>query len=259
MRRGSQPDCLMPVKPPLTGMRQSGGGWAAGRLGVWGFFLRGLTLTWPTASVPEGKVPSMPPIPAGYAIGSLRWTCVGDPEPHVSTIGLDVVSASTPTPAQVADLLSTAWISAHPAGALSALYVFIGSTVTFGPQPGEGPSAEDVRNVPGTASNSTAPPPTSNVSLLVKKSTALGGRRNRGRMYLPAGYLKETDIDQNGWMIESTRGVYQARMDAFLSNLTTPAPTLNPVILHSDALVEPTPITSFTVQRQVATQRRRMR
>jgi hypothetical protein len=177
----------------------------------------------------------------------------------VCTLGLDVLGASAPNPAQVANLVSTAWLNSFPAAGLSSLYTFIGTAVTFGPQPGDGPSAEDPTVSAGTASTSTNPPPTSNVALLVKKLTALGGRRNRGRMYLPAGYVSETNIDQNGFMSEATRVGYQTKIDAFLSALVTPAPSLVPVVLHSDVALEPTVISSFAFQRQVATQRRRMR
>ncbi len=203
----------------------------------------------------------MPPIPAGYAVAALKWRCLGDPDDMISTIGLDVVSASTPTPSEVANLVSTAWLSAWPASILSNLYTFLGTDVTFGPQPGEGPSGQDVRAVVGTI---TTPPPASNTALLIKKLTALGGRRNRGRMYLPAGNTEEQAIDHNGMIQTAAVPVYQTRMDSFYSALVASAPTLQPVILHGPTVAgvapaEPTVMTGFSAQPQVATHRRRMR
>ncbi len=211
----------------------------------------------------------MPPIPDGYAVASLKWLAAGDQQPMICTLGLDVVSASSPTPSEVANLVSTAWLSAWAITTLSSLYTFIGTEVTFGPQPGEGPSAEDVRASVGTLA---ASPLTSNTALLVKKLTALGGRRNRGRMYLPGGYVGEVDVDQNGFITVANTAILQARMANFYSNLVVPAPTLQPVILHQGERLNPgvrpaafgpapppTPMTSFSVQRQVGTQRRRMR
>jgi hypothetical protein len=211
----------------------------------------------------------MPPIPAGYAVASLQWTCQGDTEKMVCTLGLDVLSASSPTPTEVAALVSTAWLQAWTPAMLSSLYTFVGTSVTFGPQPGEGPSAEDVEASVGTLG---VAPLTSNTALLVKKLTALGGRRNRGRMYLPGGYLGEVDVDQNGFVTAANTAILQARMVSFYNALVTPAPTLQPVILHQGERLNPgvrpaqfgpapppTPMTSFSVQRQVATQRRRMR
>jgi hypothetical protein len=84
-------------------------------------------------------------------------------------------------------------------------------------------------------------------------------------MYLPGGYLGEGTVDQNGFLTTADRAIFQAKMDAFFSALVASAPTLVPHIIHTGVsggpvgAPPPTAMTSFAVQLQVATQRRRMR
>ena len=106
-------------------------------------------------------------------------------------------------------------------------------------------------------------PYASNACVLIKRVTALGGRANRGRMYVPgvreAGVadganLVGTDLTNWGTVtIDYALGWFEATRDP--DHLFTA-----PVILH-DELVGglPTPIVEFQLQSLLATQRRRLR
>lgn len=93
-----------------------------------------------------------------------------------------------------------------------------------------------------------------NTALLVQKRTALGGRANRGRFYLPG--VPEAQVDGDGLIPSTYRASVETAVDGFLADIV--AEGMNMVILHN---VSPTPtiVTSLTVDEYAATQRRRMR
>ena len=105
----------------------------------------------------------------------------------------------------------------------------------------------------GTASSEAMPP---NGAVLIKKNTALGGRINRGRMYLPPFSLGEDSVDSAGILSDAVRGTIQGEWDNVWDEII--ASDLVPVLLHSGA-DDPTPISSFSVESTIATQRRRLR
>lgn len=108
----------------------------------------------------------------------------------------------------------------------------------------------------------SAPPP--NVALLVIKRTTRGGKRGKGRIYIPWCF-SNAFIGDNG-IIQSTEVVVmQTAMSAFITALTSN--TVPMYILHkpSDPSVEhpttagaPNLVTNLQVQSLVATQRRRL-
>jgi len=113
----------------------------------------------------------------------------------------------------------------------------------------------------------TCPPP--NWAMLVQKKTGFGGRKNRGRMYMP-WMVTEGDIGENGHFGGATLTARQAVADAWLADLNTSAPDAfmclanreydlpwdNPMrkLVHIEAGFG---ITALTVQGFGATQRRR--
>lgn len=98
---------------------------------------------------------------------------------------------------------------------------------------------------------------TVNTAILVRKNTASGGRKQRGRMFVPPFNTNEGDVTAAGFL----DGTYLASQNDgwadFLTSLA--ADDVFPWLLHTDPADAPTPITSLLVQPQVATQRRRMR
>lgn len=93
-----------------------------------------------------------------------------------------------------------------------------------------------------------------NVAVLVKKTTGVAGRKNRGRFYLPG--VIESQLDDLGKLTTTARNNWQADSLAWFNSMTTH--DLNPVINHSDLSV-PTTVDAYDVQELVATQRRRLR
>jgi hypothetical protein len=91
-------------------------------------------------------------------------------------------------------------------------------------------------------------------SLLVVKSSDLGGRKGRGRMFIPA--MSETDVGIGGQMDNG----YLASALAILGDFkdAMDLADLPLVLLHNDATA-PTLVTSLTPSSTAANQRRRQR
>lgn len=116
--------------------------------------------------------------------------------------------------------------------------------------------------VPGVgapATSATSP----QVALLVRKHTALAGRRNIGRMYLPG--LGESAVDNVGSINSTQLQQAETAMAAFFAEIVQ----YNPEIVHSKQFDDeeepvpptppaPTPITRLSVDNFCATQRRRL-
>lgn len=112
-----------------------------------------------------------------------------------------------------------------------------------------------VQSTQGTRSTSGPP---SNVALFVRKTSGFLGRRYKGRMYLPAQFLKNDDVSPTGAIEPSSAlPTLQTRMTATYDAMV--AAQLPPVILHTTGSPTPTPVTGFSVQPVIATQRRRLR
>lgn len=144
-------------------------------------------------------------------------------------------------------------------------------SVKFGPDE-TGESGEFVENILGTAAVQTVPP---NVALLVRKLSGLGGRRGRGRMYVPG--LGESSVDTGGTIVGGTVSGWQTIFDAIFNGLEsqdTPMVLLHDPpghwILNSNGQPRfvadvgedapaPTTVTSLVVESRVASQRRRNR
>lgn len=106
--------------------------------------------------------------------------------------------------------------------------------------------------VTGTRSVSS---PSPNVAVLVRKLTALGGRMNRGRFFIP-WYADESALDEGGRLSTLERQATQDALTVFLAALTTTE--LPMVVLHATSLSTPPIVTALSVDGLVATQRRRL-
>lgn len=95
------------------------------------------------------------------------------------------------------------------------------------------------------------------VAILIQKRTALGGRRNRGRMYIAGA--SEGDIGTNGSLSGTLQTAVTGACDG-LMNLPVAVPAANisqPVLLHDEPPTTPTVITDLAMTLYSATQRRR--
>lgn len=191
-------------------------------------------------------------IPPGFAQALLKFSLSGDPEEMVVTFGVDTTGVVTPD-MNGAIVVSEAFLEHFPASVFSSAYVFKGTKLLVGQDGGPPAIYDEPRSVQGTAVLAILP---SNCAILVKKTTGLGGRRGRGRMYWPPMFLNESAVDGNGIIDESNRAGINTRMEAFRTELG--------MVLFHDSLgagIEPPPTTvgSLVVDQRIATQRRRMR
>lgn len=183
-------------------------------------------------------------IPPGYMQVSYRWQALGDANPYISTIGVDHDGA----PQTVLNTIVTSYIGLWPAGDTFTQFTFLGCIAQVGQDGGPPVTIEANAAVVGTFSGAPLP---SNCAILIRKSTALGGRRGRGRMYWPSVIFSEANADHNGMLAAGVISAYNTKLNTHRS-------VANFVLLHHDATI-PTPITALTCQPQLATQRRRMR
>jgi hypothetical protein len=110
--------------------------------------------------------------------------------------------------------------------------------------------------VNGGASITNALPP--NCAVLIHKSTARGGRRGRGRMYLPWTVL-EANVDEVGVLTSTVITSHNAAVSSWQAALSSGGNPL--VLLHAPgktATPAPDPVTSMSCDRLIATQRRRL-
>lgn len=138
-------------------------------------------------------------------------------------------------------------------GAMLAGWTFVGVEVTrtFAGNPDRANFGPPIIGTGGAAGQ------TLNSALLVNKNTGLGGRKNRGRAFVPPFNLPEGSVDQAGFIAPVDRGNQQAGYLSYVNAME--AAGLFLWLFHSDPADAPSAIVSLLVQPQVATQRRRMR
>jgi hypothetical protein len=186
----------------------------------------------------------MPPIPSPFAQANVFYDLEG--------MGLD--------DAQVVFGLAAADYSATTAEAVFDMY-----TDNFGPVLANShlitrlelrDSGNIVTTSTGAAVTGTggSPSVSPQVAYLIEKRTALGGRRNRGRMYLPGP--TEGTVDGRGNVTSARVNDLQVAIDGFLADLGAADMTMR--ILHADGGT-PTQVTAGVAKALVATQRRRLK
>lgn len=111
-----------------------------------------------------------------------------------------------------------------------------------------------------TNTGSSLPP---NVAVLVHKRTARGGRRGRGRMYLP--WAAATTTPESGATLSADIARVSSAFTIWRTHLAANAGPLvllhrpsAPGVEHPTAAGAPDPVTAHTVDTIVATQRRRL-
>lgn len=104
-----------------------------------------------------------------------------------------------------------------------------------------------------------APPP--QVAILAHKQTTRGGRRGRGRTYLPAFNVQESEITAGGVYTSTALLRMELAWVGFQTGLSDAG--MNPVLFHTIPLdgshIDPDPIVEWGIEPMVATQRRRLR
>ena len=97
-----------------------------------------------------------------------------------------------------------------------------------------------------------------NLAILAHKRTARGGRRGRGRWYIP-WYAASTEVAEDVTVTESVRAAKETALNVLRGAMATGA---NPmVVLHNPGISSPGPpnlVTAIAVSNLVGTQRRRL-
>lgn len=204
-------------------------------------------------------------IPPGFSNTRLIWSAPGVQDQMGISLGCQ--NGLGQTALSTATKFYDAWAAIfHYAGeAFNAGWTFEGTSTSMNVG-GELEVGEKLVPISGTLTNAGA---TVNLAVLIRKTTALGGRKQRGRSYLPPFSLLEANIEVNGDLNPAYQLGLQTSMDEFQAALELESYLLH--LLHSntrdpltgveipDTAAPPTPIVAFAVQARAATQRRRMR
>ncbi len=191
-------------------------------------------------------------IPDGFAQANIRFTGANLPSGAEVTLGLDK-RTFLGSPVAAATAVLNAFQKPIMRARIVTQTTISSCLVKFGPQ-ATGASGEFSNPLTGTAANEPASP---NVTWLIRKNTAAGGRTGRGRMYLPG--ISEPALSGAGVIIPAEITAMNDAMAALLLELQNAE--LDPVVLHAplSPVTTPIAITSLTVDSTVATQRRRLR
>lgn len=201
-------------------------------------------------------------VPVGEVQIVLRWLSSGDPEEMISTIGASGVPEGDTLQEMAVALQALTQTNLSPANLMYTGWTFQGVTLYRAQDGGGAEVAESNSPVVGSAGGQTL---TSNTALLVKKQTALSGRRNRGRMYLPPFSLGEGAVSNNGTIDSQAHNEVSNQITAWFNAVQTYLGTEDLVLFHSlggssgTEVLPSTPISSLQLDTKVATQRRRMR
>lgn len=182
----------------------------------------------------------------------MQFNVSGDAENMYTALGVKLAAGVTPTQAVTDSLIAAMRLPMLP---------FVSSDYVFGP--GHmiwGQDGGDIR-IDGSASlvNGTAGagPLAPNSGVLIRKLTALGGRRQRGRMYIPG--TPEGSVSAAGFLTGAYLTTVTTGADPIRTGLRNTAEVEEVVLLHNVAPFTPTTITSLEGQTKIATQRRRLR
>lgn len=197
-------------------------------------------------------------IPADMGVAKIRFRGSGDSQEMITTIGFARNLGATA--GECAFDIAEAWTLAFSPAELANAYAFAGVEVAIGPQ-GAAEVGYNNRNTIGTANMPALP---SNCALLITKITAQAGKAGKGRMYVPAGYLNESEVDANGFLSGGALDQLQSSAHDFFTAAgggTQPS-ILSWMLFHSTEAAGnslPDQITDLSVEPQIATQRQRMR
>lgn len=186
-------------------------------------------------------------IPAGW--GQVTFEFTGDAVPTGAACVLGFQNAAEDSPTEIAQDMEAAF-RVNVLDDLSSSISLTLVRVKLGPDD-TGPSGEASGTGSGGVGGQAAPP---NVAFLVHKATATGGRRGRGRMYLPG--VGDALVGSAGELIGETASTLESSLFTFAGALTLAGLPL--AVLH-DGAFPPSLITGLTVDGRVATQRRRLR
>lgn len=192
-------------------------------------------------------------IPPGFAHATVPLQHSLLARTAVTTFGIDLAGFAG-TDAAAADAVMTCWVN--------FVAPVIDSNVTAGPvvltvgQDGsENIVVSGTTSQVGGDSQSSVPP---SVAVIINKITARGGRRGRGRMFVPWA-VNTADVSEAGLIASGAQGALTAAFDLFRQCLSTS--DVDMVLLHSDGISDPgapNAITNLVTEALIGSQRRRL-
>lgn len=192
-------------------------------------------------------------IPPGFAEVGIEMRNSADPDPWYCTFGVDR-SASVTGPIGDAQLIYGYWMDTF-GGNLHTSTTISGVRMRVGQDGGDPLIVFFAGSETGDSTASMLP---QNCALLVTKTTNLGGRKGKGRFYVP-NILVEGSVSQTGFIDSSAFTAMQTISTQFFEALESF--TLPMVLLHNEYTPQPEPtlVTSLVPSDLIATQRRRLR
>jgi hypothetical protein len=201
-------------------------------------------------------------IPEGHALIRYEWSLIASGTPMVSSIG--VQHEPDADPSLVTEHAVNAFLNGFPLNlTLGSGYRFVGATGYFGPTPDPVVYFHPV----GLNGGGTFAPAAPHTCMLIKKRTLTPGRKGRGRMFLPAGYVSEGEVNEAGVFSSPGQGAATTRVNEFFSGLqgqeTDTEALMGAVLFHQTSGTGqgdyPSAITQLIADPMVATQRERLR
>jgi hypothetical protein len=191
-------------------------------------------------------------IPPGFAEVWTQLNVSGDQEAMYFSLGVDLAVGVGATQTAADNLL----IAVRDAidNVVSNLYTLGPGHVLFGQDGGDIRIDGTTAPVAGVGAGEPLPP---NCAVLYRKNTTAGGRRGRGRFFVPGA--PESSVDKVGTLLGSYMVIAQAAGVNIINNVTATAEAEGLVLFHDTAPFTPTPITALEPQSRLATQRRRLR
>lgn len=199
------------------------------------------------------------PTPPGFADIAIQITHIGLSRPAYLTFGID------PTATDPQNIASSIAETLNEALSIKTLIdqecVFSEVRVSLGTDGTEDLVGGLTTNVACTLGGTALPP---NCALLVHKRTARGGRRGRGRLFIPWG-AGETAVDEAGIISASHMGIATSALEFWRTSLASaqcPMVLLHqpsaPGTEHPTAPGAPNVVTALTPDKLISTQRRRL-
>jgi hypothetical protein len=194
-------------------------------------------------------------IPPGYAQAIIPLAHSSSPRKATVTFGVKAQTGGALNPA-AADRLTTIWDNRIGTGL--ATEVTIGPTeLIVGQDGGVNLVVVGTTTQTGASASDKAP---SNCALLMQKRTARGGRRGRGRCYIP-WYVSDNDVVETGAITAASIATANQAFFNLLADIEADASFESMVVLHSSgasATGDPDVVTSLLADPTIATQRRRL-
>lgn len=190
-------------------------------------------------------------IPAGYGNIQFMFAGLTSSQKALTAIGVHLVAAD---PEEVLDDAATVF-GAEFSPVVSDYWTGETIRLVIGTSDPSAPIVVDHGAWAGGDNTASCLP--ANCAVLVKKNTLLGGRKGRGRMFIPSP--TEAGVDTAGNLTSSQLSDFTSRANDFLTGLAGISGVDGVFLFHSSSVDPPTEITSLSVDPVIATQRRRMR